>query len=460
MREGREMNWQCETKRQQVASGHCIRPMHLFVPFMVALLTLVPPHAVRGQATTTENGTVAPAKVQQDVLSQEGFGKNWPSFRGAGANGHADVAKPPLSWSVKQSKNIVWKTPIAKHGMSSPVVWDERLFLTGADDESRDIYCFDTRTGKLLWEHKVSNLPGDPDDGLLPEVLEETGFAAPTVATNGSLVAAIFATGELVCLNMKGERVWARHLGIPDNHYGHASSLVCNRELLFVQYDQKKNSKLFAFNLATGKHAWQVDRDEMSWSSPILVDNNGRAELILTDNKSVCSYDPKTGKRFWRVDCLDGEVAPSAAYGEGIVFVAVENSAASAIDIGNHKEEPKIIWQWDESLPDSASPVANSEFLILPTAFRVVTCLDSKSGKVFWEHEFNQGFSSSPILVNDRVYIIDLSGKTQVFKLGKTFEQLGESDIGEPAYATPAFIGDRIYIRGLHHLFCVGEKAE
>ena len=431
--------------------------MHLFARLMIAVLTLVPPHAVRGQATTDGNTAAATAKAKDGALSKEELAKNWTSFRGVGANGHAHFAKPPLSWSVKQSKNIVWKTPIAKHGMSSPVVWNERLFLTGADDESRDLYCFDTRTGKLLWEHKVSKLPDGPEDGLLPEVLEETGFAAPTVATNGNIVAAIFATGELVCLNMKGERAWAKHLGIPDDHYGHASSLICNRDLLFVQYDQKKHSKLFAFKMATGKPAWEVDRGEMSWSSPILVENNGRAELILTDNKSVCSYNPETGKRFWQVDCLDGEVAPSAAYGGGIVFAAVENSAASAIDIGNHKEEPKILWQWDESLPDSASPVANDAYVVMPTAFGVVTCLDSKSGKVFWEHEFNQGFCSSPILVKDRVYIIDLSGKMHIFKLGKTYEQLGESDIGEPAYATPAFVGDRIYIRGLHHLFCVGE---
>ena len=415
---------------------------------------------VRGQAVESVTTAKGPAVEEtRDSRTEENLAKNWTSFRGFGSIGHATHATPPLTWSAKQSRNIVWKTPIAKHGMSSPVVWEERLFVTGADDDSRNIYCLDTKTGKSVWEHAVSDLPGSPADGQLPEVLEEAGFAAPTVATNGDFVAAIFATGELVCVNMKGVRVWAKHLGTPNNHYGHASSLLCNRHLLFVQYDQKKDSKLLAFELATGKLAWQAVRDEMSWSSPILVENNERAELILTDNKSVCSYNPETGKRYWRVECLDGEVAPSAAYGGGIVFVAVENSAATAIDIRNHAEEPKILWQWDESLPDSASPLATDDYLIVPTAFGVVTCLDSKSGTVFWEHEFNQGFCSSPILAKDRVYILDLSGTMQVFKLGKTFEQLGESDIGEPTYATPAFVGDRIYIRGLRHLFCVGEGA-
>ena len=210
--------------------------------------------------------------------------------------------------------------------------------------------------------------------------------------------------------------------------------------------------------MATGKPAWEVDRDEMSWSSPLLVENNGRAELILTDNKSVCSYNPETGRRFWQVDCLDGEVAPSAAYGGGIVFAAVENSAASAIDIGNHKEEPKILWQWDESLPDSASPVANDAYVVMPTAFGVVTCLDSKSGKVFWEHELNQGFCSSPILVKDRVYITDLSReRCKSSSLEKPSSNLENRTLANPLMPRLNSSGDRIYIRGLHQLFCVGE---
>jgi outer membrane protein assembly factor BamB len=443
MREGRQMSFAHERAGM----------LRFIAGTLLTLLPLSSQAAAQGLAIESADTTNQPASVKQ-------LKENWTAFRGFGSNGHATDATPPLTWSVKQSKNIIWKTPIAKHGMSSPIVWKKRLFLTGADEESRDVYCFDTETGKLLWKHEAGGIPGSPDDGRLPDVLEETGFAAPTTTTNGQLVAAIFATGELVCVNMKGERVWARHLGAPNNHYGHASSLICSKDLLFVQYDQKKDSKLLAFQMATGKHAWEASRDEMSWSSPILVENNDRAELILTDNKSVCSYNPKTGKRYWRVECLGGEVAPSAAFAGSIVFVANEGAAASALDVSTLKENPNILWQWEDSLPDAASPIASKDYLILPTAFGVVTCLASETGKVFWEHEFNQGFSSSPILVNDRVYVIDLSGNTHVFKLGEKFELLGESDIGEPTYATPAFVGDRIYIRGLRHLFCVGEGKE
>jgi len=394
--------------------------------------------------------------VASDPASAQDILRNWTNFRGPGANGHAVHANPPLNWSAKEGRNILWKTKIPKHGMSSPVVWEDRLFLTGADESIRQIYCLDTDTGERLWQHDVDDLPGSPPDGKLPDVLDETGFAAPTATTNGRYVAAIFGTGELVCVNMEGERIWAKHLGIPKNHYGHASSLISHRHLLFVQYDQTDNSQLLAFDLASGNPAWQVKRGDISWSSPILIDNRGRMELILTNCKAVDSYDPKNGKLLWHVDCLDGEVAPSAAYADGVVFVASEGAPASAIDVGSHGSGPKILWQWDETLPDAASPLANEDYLILPTGFGVISCLNGKTGKVFWEHEFDDGFYSSPILVDDHVYVIDLSGGMQIFRMDDKFELLGVSKIGEDAYATPAFVGDRIYIRGLTHLFCIG----
>jgi len=407
---------------------------------------------------TAQSKTDRPTNIASDFASSQHIRKNWTGFRGAGANGHAAHANPPLNWSAKEGRNILWKTKVPKHGMSSPVIWANRLFLTGADESSRRIFCFETDTGELLWQHDADGIPSSPPEDRLPDVMEFAGLAAPTATTNGRYVAAIFATGDLVCVNMEGKRIWAKNLGIPDNDYGHASSLISHENLLFVQYDQKDNSKLLAFDLQSGNPAWQVKRGVISWSSPILIDNNGRMELILTNGKAVDSYDPKTGKLLWHVECLSGEVVPSAAYADGVVYVANEYASASAIDVGNRGSGPKILWQWDEALPDAASPLVNGDFLILPTGFGVVSCLDVKTGKVLWEQEFDDGFYSSPILVNDRVYIIDLKGRMQIFKINDEFELLGASAIAEDAYATPAFVGDRIYIRGLTHLFCIEEQ--
>jgi outer membrane protein assembly factor BamB len=260
-------------------------------------------------------------------------------------------------------------------------------------------------------------------------------------------VAAIFATGELVGVDMEGKRLWDRHLGVPRNHYGHASSLMSHQGLLFVQYDQETDAKLQAFDLASGEPAWQVKRDVISWSSPILVDNRGRMELILTNSRAVDGYDPMTGKLLWHVECLGEKSPPRRPYADGIGFVFSEDAGLSAIDIGGHDAQPKILWHWDDALPDAASPLAKDGYVTLPTGFGVVSCLDAKTGKLLWEREFDRGVWSSPVLAKDRVYLIDSHGATQVFRLGDTFELLGASGIGEATYATPAIVGDRIYIQ-------------
>lgn len=382
----------------------------------------------------------------------------WPGFRGKDGVGRAGDLKPPLTWNGEDGTNIRWKTRIAKHGSNSPIIWDDKVFLTGGDFDSRHVYCLSVDDGEILWEHDVKDIDGSPSADEMPRVMAETGVAAPTMTTNGHFVAAIFATGDLVCLTMDGKRVWAKNLGVPHNHYGHASSLISDDRRLYVQYDQAEGARLIAYEFESGAIAWEVERGVISWASPILVDNNGRRELILVNSKDVDSYDPDSGERHWRVECLSGEVAPSAAYSNGIVSVANEYASAVAIDIKDRDYEPKELWRWDKTLPDASSPLAAGDLLIMPSGFGTVTCLDLRTAEILWEHDFDVGFYSSPILVGDRVYLLDYSGEMQVFKAGKTFEQIGTAEIGEDVYATPAFVGDRILIRGVSTLFCVEAK--
>ena len=138
------------------------------------------------------------ATSTSDVVSAEAFLRNWPSFRGPKAVGRATHANPPLTWNAADGTGVLWKIALPKHGMSSPIAWEDRIFLTGADEDSRQLYCVDAHSGKLLWQHDVNGVPGSPDDGKIPAILDETGYAAPTPTTNGKYVAAVFATGELL----------------------------------------------------------------------------------------------------------------------------------------------------------------------------------------------------------------------------------------------------------------------
>lgn len=193
-----------------------------------------------------------------------------------------------------------------------------------------------------------------------------------------------------------------------------------------------------------------------SWSSPIVVYTGRRPEIILNANPVVVSYDPETGRELWSVECMIGEVGPSLAYDDGIVFAVNQFSILAAIDV----ETREIVWDFYEDLPDAASPLAVTGYLFLPTSYGVITCLDTKTGEVYWIQEFSEGSYSSPICAGDRVYLMDKSGIMHIFNADKEYVLLSEPELGEDSWATPALIDNCIYIRGHTHLFCIGSTDE
>ncbi len=396
---------------------------------------------------------VAPAaQVTQTAQPMQFMGAaktNWPSLRGPGGTGVAHFTNAPTGWDVKTGEGILWKTEIPVPGFNSPIVWGGRIFMSGADDEGQEIFCFDADTGKQLWTKAVKTAV------KLPEVSKDTGYAAPTMTTDGRRVFAIFATGELAAFGFDGNPVWQKNLGVPENPYGMGSSLITDGERLFVQYDHQDAQKIMAFDCATGNPVWQTARAHISWSSPALIETASGPQLILNDEENVTAYDPVSGKQIWQVKCLGGEVAPSPAFnGRDIVFVANEYAQASALKLSGGT--PEILWQYEKLLPEISSPVAAENFFFIATSAGDVVCLDAATGKEKWKQEFDEGFTSSPVLVGDRIYAIDLTGVMHIFAAAGEYKEIGTVETGEPVYATPAFMNGRIYIRGDNNLYCVG----
>ena len=287
-----------------------------------------------------------------------------------------------------------------------------------------------------------------------PKVTDDTGYAAPTMTTDGMQVYVIYATGDVACLDFSGQKIWVKNIGVPDNHYGHSSSLILYQNLLLIQYDHNQAKHLIALQKTNGDPVYETVRnDQISWSSPVLIDTGKRMELILNANPHVTAYDPASGKELWRVDCLYGEVAPSPAYSDGMVFAVNEFAVLAGIKLA---EEPVVAWEYDEELSEVSSPVANTDILILATSSGVVSCFEPKSGALFWTQEFDNGFYSSPVIAAGRVYLMDREGVMHIFKADSQYELLGTCPLGEPATTTPAFMPGRIYIRGEEHLFCIG----
>jgi len=384
---------------------------------------------------------------QAEILS------NWLTFRGPGGNGVTSDKGYPVSWNGTTGQGIKWKTAIPLQGYNSPVVWKNRLFVSGADATRREVYCLDAASGKILWTTDVSLVPGTPS--AVPKTDRETGLAAPTMTTDGRRVYAIFATGDLVALDMEGKLVWSKNLGLPKNHYGHSSSLIMYRDLLLVQWDQSQGASVKAFAGATGELVWNTPRNvKVSWASPVLVNTGTRMELILAADPCVASYDPVSGKELWRVDCISGEVGPSVAVGGGMVFSTNEYATTAGVQLGDH---PVIAWELSDYMSDIPSPVANDEYLFLVTSYGSLVCYDGKSGEELWVQELENNVYSSPVIVGEKVYLLDKTGVMHIFRAGNTWELLATAPLGEGSVCTPAFVEGKIYIRGNSSIYCIGK---
>lgn len=393
-------------------------------------------------------------KTLAEFPSEEEIFNNHPSFRGPGGNGISYRKNIPVNWDGQSGQNIIWKLEIPLHGYNSPIIWEDKIFLSGANSAQREVYCIDRNTGKILWTGEVKNIPGSP--ATSPKVTDDTGQAAPSLTTDGRRVYAIFANGDVIAFDMDGNQLWARNLGSAGNHYGHSSSLMLYQNVLIVQYDIKKSPRILGLAVATGETLWETPRKvKVSWASPIVVNTGEKIEVFMVAEPIVSSYDPLTGKENWNVDCIFGEVGPSAAYADGVVFAVNEYAILVAIKIG---ETPEILWESDEYLSDVPSPVATSELLFMATSYGVVVCYNAKTGEIYWESEYDNGFYSSPMMVDGKIYLIDMQGVMHIFKVDKEFVLVGESELGETCMTSPAFTDGKIYIRGNKHLFCIGNN--
>lgn len=391
-----------------------------------------------------------------------GWDANWPRFRGPAGTGEARKAQPPLRWDAQTGLGVLWKTPIPLPGWNSPIVWGDRIFVSGADDRRREVYCLSLQTGAIQWRTSVPYSAGAP----APKVLAATGYAPSTLATDGQRVVAVFVNGDVFCLDMEGKIIWQRSLGPLENQYGHASSPIIFGSGVILQLDQGHSaedgkSALLALDLASGKTVWQIKRPVgATWSTPIIALVDGKEQLITTASPWVIAYDPHDGRELWRADCLGGEVAVSPVLGKGYVLVANQGSNSAAIRPDGRGDVSKtaVAWTGGDGLPDIVSPLVFDDLMLLVTTEGYLTCVDVKTGKVVWQHDVEATIRASPVLVGDRIYLTDASGVTRILKTGHSYQELGRCPIGEEVNATPAFVGTRVVIRGKSSVYCVGER--
>lgn len=393
------------------------------------------------------------SKQVKNIATLSEIKKQSNSFRGPLGQGVFPAKNIPSSWDVTAGNNILWKIKIPKKGYNSPVIWNDKVFLTGADASERVIYCLSLSGGNILWSHSASGIEGSP--AVPPKTTDDTGLAAPSVTTDGNIVVAIFGTGDIVACDFSGNRIWAKNLGVPANHYGHSSSLIYWNGSVIVQYDSNKGGRLLSLTITDGSIKWDVKRtSRISWASPILAEINGKMQVITSAEPTVAGYDADTGAEIWKNDCMMGEVGPSPAYGDGLVFATNEYATLAAIN----PSSGSIVWQTNEYMPEVASPVVYNGLLLIATSYGILACYDSKTGKKYWEMDYGEGFYSSPVIADGKLFACDVKGVVHILKASSTSESIGDIAIGEKIMSTPSFSANKILIRSTEHLYCIGNK--
>ncbi|MHC4186217.1 MAG: outer membrane protein assembly factor BamB family protein [Planctomycetota bacterium] len=350
-------------------------------------------------------------------------------------------------------------------GHSSPVVWEDRVFLSGADANTREVYCFDASSGKLLWQQAVEPAPDSSAEPL--DLMEDTGYAAPTVVTDGRRVCAIFANGDVGCFDVGGRKLWTRSLGVPESSYGYASSLAMYRNLLLIQYDQtsfeEEKSRFIALNAYSGQPVWEMKRPVSgSWTSPIVARIGDQHQLITLGDPWVIAYDPVSGAELWKAECMGADLAPSPIHAEGLIFAVESNIKLVAIRPDGRGDVTKshIVWTVEDGIPDICSPLSDGKRIFLLTSDGTLTCYQVADGAKLWEEDLRGDFKASPSLAGGRLYALSEKGVMLIAEAGGQYKELARSELGEDCHASPAFADGRIYIRGLENLYCIGGASQ
>ena len=444
-----------EMHMRQVTALAVVAMLAIIVAF-VALLTRHPAQLPAPPAPAVAKGGGSTVAAEPPFPTREEVRKNWPSFRGSNGSGVNPTANIPTNWNAAAGVNVRWQTAMPLSGMSSPVVWGSSVFLTGADEASNCVFRFDADTGKLLWS-AILKVAG----GARPapaKVGDDTGLSAPTPATDGRRVYTLFPNGEIAAFDFSGKQIWARNIGPLENNYGFAASLALYQDHLLVQVDrgvvEDNQSKLLALDAATGKDLWQKPRAVAgSWSSPTVIEVDGKPQLLPAAAPLLCAYNPLDGTELWRVACLESDVAPSPVLASNMIVAVAPNTAIFGVKPG----EAKFTWKAENGVPDATSPVSDGQRFYIVDSEGMVTCADLQTGKAKWQHEIEDRFYASPTIAGDKLILLSRKGVAYLLRPGDKFDLIGKGEVGkeEECGASPVPLGNRLYIRGKLHLFCI-----
>lgn len=425
----------------------------------------------------------------------------WPTWRGPTLTGTAPGAQPPIRWSDQE--NIKWKAKIPGSGFSTPIIWNDRIYLlTAIEDKSAApapvaeaaapegggrkggkggrggfgggpapanpfefvVIALDRGTGRIVWQKTAKK--EKPHEGHHAS----HGYASASPVTDGQRLYVPFGSRGFFCYDLNGNLVWEKDLGDMRvrGGFGEGASPALAGDLLLILWDHEDQSFIVALEKATGREVWRKDRDERSsWTTPLVVEHEGRLQAIVPGTNKTRSYDPKTGEIIWETAGLTANVIPTPVVGHGMVYVmsGFQGSAVHAIKLsskGDVSETPNVVWKQRRSTPYVPSPVLSGDRLYMTKvndAF--LSCLNALTGEWLYQDQpltGMRGIYASPIAANGHLYVVGREGMVMVIKDAPKFELVATNKLSDRIDASPAMIGRELYLRGHEFLYCIAEK--
>ena len=387
--------------------------------------------------------------------------QNWPCWRGPKGDGTSMETSLPIRWD--SVTNVVWKIPVPGVGYSSPIVWNERLFLTTALPETHEkvLLCFDTKKGDLLWQKTVLK-------STFENKHDNNSYASGTPSTDGTRVYVSFLDIQDVVVaayDFSGKQIWLQRPGTFSSPHGYSCSPVLYEDKVIINGDSQGDSFAAALSRTDGHIIWKVKHDKPahSFSTPIFRKIGGKMQMIFCGNREIASYNPDNGSKYWFISGPSEDFCSSPVYNgkSGLVFVSSSwperNLVAVKPDGKGDVTKSHVIWESRKGAYYVPSPVCTDDYLFTTMTTGQVHCIEVATGKILWTEDLGTQYSSS-VLAGGLVYMPNDNGVITVIKPGPKFEYVAKNPIGERMYASPAISNGKIYLRSFQHLFCIGNN--
>ena len=406
--------------------------------------------------------------------------ENWPGFRGPTRQGHSSEKSLPTYWGLHT--NLVWKAEIPGEGWSSPIVWNDRVYVTTATANGADchVIALDRRSGEMLWDTKVFSQPTRRKES-------KNSWATPTPTTDGKAVYAVFGGGGVAAVNWNGSILWTNIEVEFYSKHGLGSSPLLHDGLLIQAYDGSNSSfeasdkvtdaqrlgwqipwdKSFiaALDTKTGKRVWTGKRgmSRIAHVSPIVLEIDGAKQIVSGAGDRMQGFDPKTGELIWSIYAQGEGVVPSPVAGYGMLFASsgFEKTTLRGFKLKGMKGDvtaTHVAWEQTKGVPTQSSPIYVNPRLYAVTDGGILNCYNPRDGELLWQERIGGIYSASPVYADGKIFFLAENGQTTIVDSGPDFKILSRCELDERCQASPAISHNKIFIRTEKHLFCLGQK--